>query len=349
MVTKERFYRTFLLEGMIRMLENQWEEKLIDNVRRNTALVLEKNYGGSQTLMARELSLKINTLNTYINGNTKPSLTFVCKLCSRNNLPLEVFLYESIETHIEKMKKKELLKQLQNKYMGILFAYFFVIDSNSLKEGLIQEGELKINDSGNIVFEILNSNKTFTGNISFTDELIYFDLKNAKEKINITMKNPGKNIKEKYVGGIGIANISSPEDSRIPSAQKLILSSVRIPVDKYFRILSEFLSINTCIKIRKRLFIELLSDKIGISTEKYDRLKEFVGDYKISDEDKITIDDKSMKILMEVLNGEEFLQLNREIFKSMNNKDFISFNSIKINIEENKMIYRFIKNEFLKS
>jgi len=322
------------------------EAKILEGIRKNIKWVLKNRYQDSQTTMAKDLDIKINTLNTYINTSTKPPITFIWKLCSKTNLSIDQFVQEDLELCEEKLKKKEILKQIYNKYKGEYYTYFFVVDSNSLKEGLIQEGFLKISEYGTASFEILNSNKQFSGNLLAGDELLYFDLKNAKEKINLIVKNPGKNIKEKYLCGTGIINISSPEDSRIPSAQKIIVSRVRVPIDKYFKTLSDFLSINIHLRVRKRFLIDLLKNNIGISDNKYNRVKELVEDSKISDEDKIIIGERQVDLLQEVLDKEEFLMLKRSILESASVRDVTLANNIKANLEEDKMVYRFIKNEF---
>lgn len=323
-----------------------WENKLLSNVKKNITWLLEKSYGGSQTSMAKDLAIKINTLNTYINTETKPPLTFLWKLCIKNNLSLDSLVNDDLELSEEKLKKKELLQKLYNKYRKTYYAYFLVIDSNSLKEGLVQEGYLSIDETGIINLEILNSNKQFSGKLTISDELSYFDLKNNKEKFNIMIKSPGKNIKEKYVGGIGITNISSPEDTRIPCAQKIILSSVKIPIDKYFGILQEFLTINTYLKIKKNLLGNLLINDLKISSDKYIKLKDLLENNRVSGEDKITISGKQLTLLQETLDKDEYSRLNHFINSHINTKDIVPFNSLKVNIDDDKMFYRFIKNEF---
>lgn len=327
-------------------MDNSFEENLLNNIRKNIAWILKRYYNNSQTLMAKDLDIKTNTLNTYLNTSTKPPITFICKLCNKNDIEIDSFISEDLTLMDEKTRKKEAVKKIYNKYKGNYYAYFFVIDSNSLKEGLIQEGIIEINDSGFTSFEIINSKKIFKGNFMVSDELVFFDLKNLREKINIVIKNPGKGIKERYTGGMGIINISSPEDNRIPSAQKVIISSVRIPIDKYFKTLNDFLLINPCIKIKKRLLIELLVNKIMICTEKYESLKELLEDNKISDEDKILLYEKQMNLLQKVLDKHEMLDFKKEIMNPDNAGEVILTNSIKINLEDDNLVYRFIKNEF---
>jgi transcriptional regulator with XRE-family HTH domain len=316
-----------------------WETEIIGNVKKNITWLLERNYRNSQTSMAKDLDVKANTLYTYINTETRPPLTFICKLCNKVNLSIDSFIYQDLELEEKKLKKKDAIKKVFSNYKENYYVYFFVIDSNSLKEGLIQEGELSISDTGDVSFEILHSKKQFIGKLSISDELAYFDLKNSKEKFSITIKSPGKNIREKYIGGIGITNISSPEDTRIPCAQKIIISAARIPIDKYYSVLKEFLAINTYFKIRKNLLFDFLNNIIDINTDKYEKLKYLLDDNKVSGEDKIIIEENLLSLFREVLDKQEYLQL-----KSL--KDIIPFNSVKIGLEEDKMFYRFIKNEF---
>lgn len=296
--------------------------------------------------MAKDLNIKTNTLYTYISTETKPPLIFICKLCSRANIELEAFIYEDLGKNDRRIKNKEALKHLYSRFKGSYYAYFFVIDSNSLKEGLIQEAVLQISEKGIANFEILHSNKIFIGNLIVSDEMVFFDFKSSKEKFNITMKNPGKNIKEKYLGGIGITNISSPEDNRIPSAQKLVISAERIPIDKYFNTLNEFLTINTSFKIRKKFLVQLLRENLNISFEKYEKLKPLLENNRISDEGKITIGENQMNILQQALDKEEFASFRAIIEECHDPKDIVRLNGIKVNLEEDKMLYRFIKNEF---
>jgi hypothetical protein len=319
--------------------DTSWEINLIGNVKKNIKWLLEKNYDGSQILMARDLNMKANTLYTYINSETRPPLTFICNLCSKASLSIDSFIYDDFELEEKVLKKKDMLKKVYRNYRDTYYVYFFVVDSNSLKEGLIQEGILLINDSGDVSFEILNSKKQFNGKLYISDELAYFDLKNNKEKFNITVKNPGKNINEKYIGGVGIMNISSPEDTRIPCAQKLILSAAKIPVDRYYTVLKEFLAINTYFKIRKNILLDFLNNTIDFKSLKYDKLKILLEDNKISGEDRIVIDEKQLNLLQSLLTAQEYAQM-----KSI--KDIIPFNSIKVGLEEDKMFYRFVKNEF---
>ncbi len=316
-----------------------WEINLIGNVKKNIRWLLEKNYESSQTLMAKDLDIKANTLYTYINTETRPPLTFICKLCSKAKLSIDTFIYEDLEVEEKALKKKEALKKMYKNYKETYYVYFFVVDSNSLKEGLIQEGTLLINNTGDVNFEILNSNKLFTGKLSISDELTYFDLKNSKEKFVITIKNPGKNINEKYIGGIGIMNISSPEDTRIPCAQKVILSAVKIPLDKYYTVLKEFLVVTTYFKIRKKLLLDFLNNTVDFNTHKHEKLKILLGDNKVSGEDKIIIDEKQLSLLQDVLDKQEYQKL-----QSL--RDIIPFNSVKVGLEEDKLFYRFVKNEF---
>lgn len=328
------------------MFDFQWEEELISNVKRNINWALEKNYNNNQTLMAKDLNIKTNTLYTYINTDTKPALTFICKLCARANIELEAFIYEDLDNIDKKIKNKEVIKQIYNRFKGTYYTYFFVVDSNSLKEGLIQEAVLQISEKGVANFEILHSNKVFSGGLIVSDEIVYFDLKSAKEKINITVKNPGKNIREKYLGGIGITNISSPEDNRIPSAQKIVISAERIPIDKYFIALNEFLSIDMSFKIRKKFLLEIFSEKLNISSEKYEKLKVLLQNNRISDEGKVKIGEKQMNFIQWVLDKEEFTIFKSTIEECHDPKDIVRPNGIKVNLEEDKMLYRFIKNEF---
>lgn len=331
---------------MVKLLAEDWEKDLMLNIRRNITYILEKYYENNQTLMAKDLDIKANTLFTYISTETKPPITFIYKLCKRHNLSIDSFLSDELAIDTIKYRKKEVAKQFCSKYTGHFYAYFFVVDSNSLKEGLIQEGYMKIDDVGNINFEILNTGKQFIGNLSASEELVYFDLKNAKEKMTITIKNPGRNTREKYIGGLGITNISSPEDNRIPSTQKIILSSTKISVDTYFRTLSEFLRINAYFKIKKKRLIEILSVTLNIGSEKYEKLKALLEDSKISEEDKLIIREKELDLLQSVLDKEEFLSFKKYIQESKNDGQVILFSGIKINLEEDKMVYRFIKTEF---
>jgi hypothetical protein len=326
--------------------DENWESNLMCNIRRNINYILEKYYDNNQTLMAKDLNIKTNTLFTYINTATKPPITFIYKLCSRHNLSIDAFLSDQLAVDIERLRKRAAVKQFYGKYKGSYFAYFFVIDSNSLKEGLIQEASINIDEDGNISLEILNTDKKFSGSLTTSEELIYFDLKNAKEKMAIAIKNPGRNIREKYIGGMGITNISSPEDSRIPSAQKIILSRTRISVDKYFRTLSEFLEVNTYFKIKKKRLIEILSRIMNNNIEKYDELKELLEDNKISSEDKLYIGEKELNIIQTSMDKEQFLSFRKNVLLCKNDGQVIRFNSIKISIDEDKMVYRFIKNEF---
>ena len=328
------------------MQSEELEKNLILNIRRNINYILEKYYESNQTLMSKDLDIKANTLFTYINTETKPPITFIYKLCKRHNLSIDLFLSDELAVDTVKSKKKEVAKQFYSKYAGSLYAYFLVVDSNSLKEGLIQEGFLNIDTSGNISFEILNTGKQFSGGLTASEELVYFDLKSPKEKMSIAIKNPGRNTREKYIGGMGITNISSPEDNRIPSAQKIILSSTRISVDKYFRTLSEFLQINTYFKIKKKCLIEILSANLNICNEKYEALNSLLEDSKISEEDKLIIREKELDLLQSVLDKEEFLSFKKYILENKNEGQVIPFSGIKVNLEEDKMVYRFIKNEF---
>lgn len=316
------------------------------NIRRNISYILEKYYESNQAHMARDLGIKPNTLYTYLNTDTKPPITFIYKLCSRHNLSVDLFLSGELVADIDKTKKKETARQFYSKYCGSYYTYFLVVDSYSLKEGLIQEGYMCINESGNLNYEILNVGKQFTGILSASEELIYFDLKNSKEKVNIVIKNPGKNIREKYIGGLGIANISSPEDNRIPCAQKIIISSTRISIEKYYRTLSEYLRINTYYKIKKRLLIELLKDVLAANKDDHNGLRELIDNKKISMEDKLSIGEREFLRLQQVLDKEGFFKFMKYIFENSNNGEILHFNSLKVNIDEDKMIYRFIKNEF---
>lgn len=328
------------------MLEENWEQLLIKNVRRNINYVLEKYYESNQAQMAKEIGIRPNTLFTYISTDTKPPITFIYKLCSRHNLSIDMFLRDELAADTDKARKRESVKYFFNKYNGSYYTYFLVVDSNSLKEGLVQEGCMDIDESGSLRYEIYHANKQFSGILSASDELIYFDLKNSREKIHLVIKNPGKNIKEKYLGGMGIAAISSPEDNRIPCAQKIIISRTRIPVDQYYRTLSEFLQISTYFKIKKRRLIELLGDELKIKSEQREKLEELLGNNKISMEDKLFIGERELFQLQKVLEKEEFIFLKKYIMQNNNSGDILQFNSLKINLEEDKMIYRFIKNEF---
>lgn len=330
------------------MIKNKWEDELVENVKKNIIWILQKKYDNSQKIMADDLEIRSNTLHTYINSDTKPPLAFVCKLCKKHNIGLEAFVYDDLKLNEDKLKRKESIKSIYKRYKGRYYAYFFVVDSNSLKEGLIQEGILDVNDYGSVDFVILNSDKQFCGSLVAADELAFFDLKNSKEKFNITIKNSGKYIKEHYVGGMGIMNLSSPEDGRIPNAQKIIISNERIEVDNYFKTLREFLTLNTSVKIKKKLLKDFLLEKVKISMEKRSKLGELIENNKISDEDKILISSKQFKLLQSVLDKEELLLLEELMVNCSNGKEYIPYNSIKVSLEEDKMIYRFIKNEFSK-
>jgi DNA-binding XRE family transcriptional regulator len=328
------------------LIEKSWEQRLIMNIRRNTSYILDKYYENNQAQMAKDLGVKSNTLYTYLNTDTKPPITFIYKLCSRHNLSVDLFLNDELDMDIDKTKRKQAAKQFYSKYAGSYYTYFFVVDSYSLKEGLIQEGCLDINELGTLSYEIFNSGKQFAGIFSASGELIYFDLKNSKEKVNIIIKNPGKNIRESYLGGMGIANISSPEDNRIPCAQKIIISSTRIPVDKYYGTLSDYLRIDTYFKIKKRLLAELLKDLLEFQKDDFYGLRELIYNNKISMEDKISIGKRELLQLQETLDKEKFLTFIKYIYQNSNCGDILHFNSLKVSIDEDKMIYRFIKNEF---
>jgi DNA-binding XRE family transcriptional regulator len=331
---------------MIDLSEKDWEHKLLMNIRRNMFSILEKYYESNQAQMAKDLGVRPNTLYTYLNTDTKPPITFLYKLCSRHDLSIDLFLNDELAVDVDRIKKKQAARQFYSKYVGSYYTYFFVVDSYSLKEGLIQEGCIDICESGRLNYEIFNAAKQFAGILSASEELIYFDLKNSKEKINIVIKNPGKNIKEKYLGGMGVANISSPEDNRIPCAQKVIISSIRIPVDKYYDTLSEYLRINTYFKIKKRLLVELLKDLLAVNKSDLSGLQELIDNNKVSMEDKVSIGERELLQLQLVLDKESFLAFIKYIYQNGNNGDILHFNSLKVSIDEDKMVYRFIKNEF---
>lgn len=333
-------------EEMIELFNEDWEDKLLINIRKNISFILETRYENNQALMAKALNIRPNTLHTYLNSETKPPITFIYKLCSKHNVSVDIFLNSELAADTEKTRKKEAARQFCSKCRGSYYTYFFVIDSNSLKEGLIQEGRIEIDEYGNADFEILNSNKSFTGSMTASDELMFFDLKSVREKVNLVIKNPGRNIKEKYIGGMGIISIASPEDNRIPASQKIILSRARIPIDKYFKTLTQFLEIVTFFKIRKSSLIELLTVNMDISSEKLKSLRGLLEDSRVSNEDKLTIDDNQMILLQRVLDKEEFCKFSDYVRHNKNGRDILQFNSIKVNLDEDKMIYRFIKNEF---
>lgn len=328
------------------MAEIGWEDTLIHNIKRNINWILEQNYENNQTLMAKDLDIKINTLHTYINSITKPPITFLYKLCEKSGITLDSLTKEDFYIQNEKMRKKEAVKQLYNRYKGQYYAYFFVVDSNSLKEGLIQEASMKVNETGNVSFHILNSEKQFLGNLIMGEELVYFDLKSSKEKINIIIKNPGRNIKESYTGGMGIVNISSPEDNRIPTAQKIIISSVRIPIERYFSTLKDFLKISNYVKIRKKFLSEILNNKIVIDEEKYENLRHIIENHKISDEDRITLGEREMNLLYRILDKDEFLAFKAYLDHMEHEGGVVALGAVKVNLDEDNMVYRFIKNEF---
>jgi hypothetical protein len=328
------------------LFEKNWEQRLILNIKKNLNYILEKFYDNNQAHMAKDMAIRPNTLFTYLNTDTKPPITFIYKLCTKHNLSLDMFLNDEFSVDMDKTKKREAAKRFYSRYAGSYYTYFLVVDSYSLKEGLIQEGCININESGVLIYEIFNAGKRFSGSLSASEELIYFDLKSSTEKVNITIKNPGKNISERYLGGMGIINISSPEDNRIPCAQKIIISSIRIPVDKYYGTLSEYLRINTFFKIKKRLLNDLLEGVYGIERNHVGLLQELIDDNKISMEDKVFIGEREFLQLQRALDKESFLSFIKYILQNGNNGDIIHFNSLKVGIDEDKMIYRFIKNEF---
>ncbi|WP_027631421.1 helix-turn-helix domain-containing protein [Clostridium hydrogeniformans] len=323
-----------------------FEEDIIRNIKNNTIWIVENNYRGSQTLAASKLDIRVNTLNTYIKGNTKPSIAFIYKICKENNISINDFFTINLRENKREGVKKQQIEGVYNKFVGKYYTYFFVVDSNSLKEGLIQEGVININYKGETDFEILNTNKRFIGHFTFSNELLFLNLKDNKEKVSITMKSPSKTIKEKYISGVGIINISSPEDNRVPSSQKIILSRVRIPIDKYFNTLKEFLSLGLEIKIKKKFLREIFIKHINIEKHRINELNTLIEHRRISDEDKICLGYKEIKFIQELLTKEEFIIVQSHILSSENIKDVVFINSIKANVEDNRMIYKFIKNEF---
>lgn len=328
------------------MFDQKWEDNLIRNIRNNIVWLLKNKYEDSQTIMAKSLDIRTNTLNTYINKDTKPSVTFICKVCQQNNISIDDFMHGDLKLTEKTIRRREVARKKYTKYEGLYYTYFLVVDSNSLKEGLIQESLLQIKEDGQLSFEILNTNKKFIGNLSMSDELLFFDMRNNNEKVNITLKNPGSTIREKFISGIGIINISSPEDNRIPSAQKIIISRARIPIDKYFNTLIDFLSLDIYIKIKKKFFNELLLNELEISDDKYNQIKNLVDDDKISEEDRLIINRKQMMMIQQILDKEELYYLcNKAIELNLSN-EVIWSNSIKASLDENKMVYKFIKNEF---
>lgn len=331
---------------MVDMFSQSWEESIINNIRNNIVWVLKNYYDDSQTIMAKSLDIRINTLNTYINKSTKPSITFICKVCKANNISIDDFINGDLSLNDQAMKRREVFRKKYNKYEGKYYTYFLVVDSNSLKEGLIQESKLEIKSDGQIVFEILNTGKKFIGNLSISDELLFFDMKNTKEKVNITLKNPGKSIREKLISGVGIISISSPEDNRIPSSQKIIISKSRIPIDKYFSTLKGFLDIGVYIKIKKKVFYNILLNEVKINKSKYNQIRSLIDDEKISEEDRLTIDKKQMKALQRILDKEELEILYTKAEESNISNEVIWVSAIKATLEDNKMVYKFIKNEF---
>lgn len=325
-------------------MELNFEDKLIANIKKNILWVLENSYDSNQTFMAKELDVKVNTLNTYINGDTKPPITFLYRVCKENNITLDSFVSEDLKNNSIRSKKKALIKALYSKYEGEYYGYFYVIDSNSLKEGLIQEAIITISNDGNCIFEIEKSEKCFNGVLTISDDLVYLDMKNSREKINITFKNPGKTIKEHYKGGIGIINISSPEDNRIPSSQKIVLSKWKIDIEQYFKTLREFLAINMQIKIKKRTILEALKEVLNI--EKESVIRAIIDDEKISEEDKLILDINKFSLIYSIIDKAELIKLKEIIQRSNLGNDVLMVTSIKASLEENKLVYRFIKNEF---
>lgn len=325
-------------------MELNFEDKLIANIKKNILWVLENFYDSNQTFMAKELDVKVNTLNTYINGDTKPPITFLYRVCKENNITLDSFVSEDFKISSIKSKKNNIIKALYNKYEGQYYGYFYVIDSNSLKEGLIQEAIITISNDGSCIFEIEKSEKSFNGILTISDDLVYLDMKNSREKINITFKNPGKSIKEHYKGGIGIINISSPEDNRIPSSQKIVLSKWKIDIEEYFKTLREFLNINMQIKIKKRIVLEALKEVLNI--EKTSIVRVLIDDEKISGEDKLVIDINKFSIIYSIIEKDELIKLKQIIEREHLGNDVLMITSIKASLEENKLVYRFIKNEF---
>lgn len=325
-------------------MELNFEDKLIADIKKNILWVLETFYDSNQSFMAKELDVKVNTLNTYINGDTKPPITFLYRLCKENNITLDSLVSEDFKESSIKSKKKDIIKALYSKYEGTYYGYFYVIDSNSLKEGLIQEGVITISKDGSCGFEIEKSEKNFNGGLTISDDLVYLDMKNSREKINITFKNPGKTIKEHYKGGIGIINISSPEDNRIPSSQKIVLSKWKISIEDYFNTLREFLDINMQIKVKKRILIDGLKEVL--TNEKALIVKALIDDEKISGEDKLILDINKLNVIYNIVEKEDFIKFKELIKRKQLGNDVLMTSCIKTSLEENKLVYRFIKNEF---
>lgn len=265
---------------------------------------LTQNY--SQKQIALKTGFSQSSINNYLSGSSDPSIQFVIALKEAFGISVDNFLFGDYEvenkvsfdqflgnyliyyynnssykgevhTNISNTLNYGVLSVYKNSSANVsVFATFF-------KEKINATRMLKLlnADSDNTEEIYRNNGNVYEGDISYTDQSLFFNLSNKDnyDRCFIILNNPPT--KQKYIGGVGTVNSIARGREHNPCVQFVILSKkiINVPDGELYKILKfEDYSVNLDFAIKDTidLFKRLYAEKNELSLELSDIQKQAI-------------------------------------------------------------------------
>lgn len=265
---------------------------------------LTQNY--SQKQIALKTGFSQSSINNYLSGSSDPSIQFVIALKEAFGISVDNFLFGDYEvenkvsfdqflgnyliyyynnssykgevhTNISNTLNYGVLSVYKNSSANVsVFATFF-------KEKINATRMLKLlnADSDNTEEIYGNNGNVYEGDISYTDQSLFFNLSNKDnyDRCFIILNNPPT--KQKYIGGVGTVNSIARGREHNPCVQFVILSKkiINVPDGELYKILKfEDYSVNLDFAIKDTidLFKRLYAEKNELSLELSDIQKQAI-------------------------------------------------------------------------
>lgn len=269
---------------------------------------LTKQY--SQKYIADKTNFSQSSINNYLSKSSEPSIQFLIALKDAFGMNVDDFLFSEFKLEVQRS---------YDKYIGNYIIYYYNNDSykgevntnlkNTLNYGVLsvfkeREFDKEVivlatfmkdrikaiktlkscnlaKSSMNIVEIFSQTGNVYKGNISMSEQSIFFELKNKEnsDQSYIILNNPPT--KSNYIGGVGTVNSISRGREHNPCIQFIILSKklLDVPDGKLYDCLKfddYNVNLNDSIKDVIDLFKRLYVEKNEMSVELTDNQKQAI-------------------------------------------------------------------------
>jgi transcriptional regulator with XRE-family HTH domain len=195
---------------------------------------------GTQKMLAKKIGITEDLLSKYKSGDAFPAIETLIYISEVYGININKLVTTTLT--VEEVDRMENNMDIDtNIFEERYYTYFFV--TNKSKEGAIHEGIMEI-ARNDVTFKILSEDKvvkSFVGNYSISEKLIFFNLYSSEDgNAYINMIKPNIN-KNKYVGGLAMLLLPSDANSK-PCVQKVLFSKKRIDRGSNYEKLRDIIS-----------------------------------------------------------------------------------------------------------